>query len=449
MDVAHWSKDYVEHLRAIHLAMLAVCAGLIVLTTLRSPTEVQTAHKQILEVRELLHGFDPSGFEQQCRDQIAAMKNLPRLEISPADANWVTFRFRTRDFQEALGNEATFPFRLGAPNYVLHTKGASPDAALTVSSPSSLRDFHSLWNDLGGAYIAVATKLGDTASVFLWGSDLPYRPATIIFENRNTLLPQPYLEGYNAYLFGVTDCHPPKDSNDLNFVTGLCYSGIPVSVHPSGQFSRDYGLKVFLPVVSTENFSFDGQAVLISHARHEWDWKHGDFSSSFRQLNDVTRDYDGLDVENIERILASEEKRTGESFEAVGIKFPAENTARWGILVILGLQVYLWLQLRERSSKLSSTDAGWEVAWIGVYPSAYSKFATFLSIVALPVVTVLALGTRVLYLSSFAVAYWIVLIGATASTLMLGGLAWLHLVGLHRQQLRVTAEGIEGDNDRS
>jgi hypothetical protein len=114
-------------------------------------------------------------------------------------------------------------------------------------------------------------------------------------------------------------------------------------------------------------------------------------------------------------------------FEVIGIKFPAENTTRWGLVVIIGIQFYFWLHLRELASKLRREDPGWQVAWIGVYSSGYAKWATIFSACLLPVSAALALGIRGLFVSSFAWQYWVLLILCTGVSSMLAFLAWVRL----------------------
>jgi hypothetical protein len=45
-------KDFVEHLRTIHFALLAVCLGLIVVTTAPGGREIALAHQQIKDIIE-------------------------------------------------------------------------------------------------------------------------------------------------------------------------------------------------------------------------------------------------------------------------------------------------------------------------------------------------------------------------------------------------------------
>lgn len=55
--------------------------------------------------------------------------------------------------------------------------------------------------------------------------------------------------------------------------------------------------------------------------------------------------------------------------DVFGIKFPAGAQFQWGIILILVVQVYFWLHLRELSPRLERDHPGLDVAWPGLYPS--------------------------------------------------------------------------------
>jgi hypothetical protein len=96
--------------------------------------------------------------------------------------------------------------------------------------------------------------------------------------------------------------------------------------------------------------------------------------------------------------LASELKRTAakekaDSYTVFGMAFPVEGASWWGIMLVIGIQFYLWINLREVSPRVKHDDPGWEVAWIGVYRSVQAR-ALFIGLtVILPLVTIFVLGS--------------------------------------------------------
>jgi hypothetical protein len=89
-------------------------------------------------------------------------------------------------------------------------------------------------------------------------------------------------------------------------------------------------------------------------------------------------------------------KIKNESLEIFGLKFPVETASRWGIVLILGIQLYFWVHLYELSPKLKEGDPGWNVAWIGVYQSLPATILFLCSTALLPTLTIVTLGNHAL-----------------------------------------------------
>lgn len=99
------------------------------------------------------------------------------------------------------------------------------------------------------------------------------------------------------------------------------------------------------------------------------------------------------------------------------MKFPVESASRWGIVRIIGLQLYLWTHLYELSPKLKEGDPGWNVAWIGVYQSLPAKILFLASAAVLPLVTIVALGNLALQDATRLV--WFAYVAAVIASLIL------------------------------
>jgi hypothetical protein len=178
---------------------------------------------------------------------------------------------------------------------------------------------------------------------------------------------------------------------------------------------------IFLTEAST--IDFRAQESLIRHF-HSWVPLSGSFDHSFPELNKITRNFQTLEIDKFDPILEAEQNRNGESFEAFGVKFPAEATTRWGVLIILAVQLYFWIHLRELSQKLQPGDAGWEVAFIGMYTSLPSRIVYFISSCILPVLAVSALGIRGLAIGDYQWPFWASLTCGIAVSIALAGVIW-------------------------
>lgn len=83
------AKDYAEHLRTVHFTLLAVCFGLLVVTSSRAPDELATAHRQIKDLVELDRSWREAGLENETQRQVDAalaawrVKRQGPLQIPP------------------------------------------------------------------------------------------------------------------------------------------------------------------------------------------------------------------------------------------------------------------------------------------------------------------------------------------------------------------------------
>jgi hypothetical protein len=180
---------------------------------------------------------------------------------------------------------------------------------------------------------------------------------------------------------------------------------------------------MLLPVAVTSKKKLEGQPVLI--ATHPY-WKTGAFSMSFAELEAATTGKQNASFEAIASLLADEAaKPKSDSFEIFSVKFPVEAASRWGIVLILGIQIYLWIHLYEVSPKLKEGDPGWDVAWIGVYQSVPARILFFASTCSLPLLTIAALGYHAFVaLGSHAgrtasAKVWIIYVSAVLTSLVL------------------------------
>jgi hypothetical protein len=93
-----------------------------------------------------------------------------------------------------------------------------------------------------------------------------------------------------------------------------------------------------------------------------------------------------MEFSDVQRLLQSEmqRERSTEKIEFLGLKFPERDLATWGALIILVIQLYFWIHLRELSSRASRDDFSSQVAWIGLYKGIYARATTCLTACILP-----------------------------------------------------------------
>jgi hypothetical protein len=107
-------------------------------------------------------------------------------------------------------------------------------------------------------------------------------------------------------------------------------------------------------------------------------------TTTFSALHQVTKDYQELELRKVERILGAELQRSGDRVEFLGLKFPERVISTWGAAIIVGIQFYFWLHLRTLYSRITPTDHGLNLAWIGLYPNVLARIISLASACALP-----------------------------------------------------------------
>lgn len=425
----HWSKDYVEHLRTVHFALVVACITLVLLSTSQTPNEIQIAHRQLREIRETTSSLklDPSWIDKHVTLQLKKNEEhlgqplpFPRPWLEPRNANTLEITEGSRHTTLHFTFDRTYVLRLIASGRDDQDKDRvkiqeTPDVNLAqMADASTLSDFRSLWDamDNNEFHIVIASGLQPTAYIRRTTIG-PFAAAKVRFTNsletRQRVVP-----------FSLSTCIglSKLEPHDVASASGeFCYTAL--------LFGEKLTL-INIPVDGYMSFPFDGQSALIERNST---WQHGTFSYSFAQLDNISKDYQGLELSTIDRILTAEEKRTGERerFEAFGIKFPAEGTTRWGILLILGVQVYFWLHLRELSANLAPKDPGLEVAWIGIYRFPIARITMFISVVVLPLWAALALSVHGLSIESSTGRYRAALIVAVTAVSGMGMLIWKRL----------------------
>ncbi len=130
---------------------------------------------------------------------------------------------------------------------------------------------------------------------------------------------------------------------------------------------------------------------LIEQAVPEWKCRD-QFSRCFYDLDRVGRDKGAYSLKDLSDSLDSETARNERQFEVFGIKFPTEELSRWGIVSLIAILVYFCLHLRELSPKMTPTDAGLDVAWIGLYSSWFAYSLLWVSVLVVPGIAVILLG---------------------------------------------------------
>jgi hypothetical protein len=358
----HWSADFVEHLRTVHFSLVAVCIALIGLTQFEKPKDIVTAQAQFQQIKKLVDNWVqvPATFANALSAEgVITMSGPGTPEVTSVLGKNVSF---------GLTGIIWFPsLKKGEGEAV-----SGDNFYQKISpAPQSLAEFRDFWDSYNG-------------KIPVWSVDnrsLEHKYA--IETGGGSWSAAPYIFGHFSYSESIgATLSDDQEKKVIADTLGVRSADCVYSVTSGAD-------RMLLPAPCTRK-EFDVQAELI---KGNTSWKPGTFSTSFLELDSEVSWKGDTSFEFIASHLADEAgKPKADSFEVFGVKFPIESAMRWGIVLILGIQLYLWIHLFELSPKLKKGDPGWDVAWIGVYQSFPAKAVFFVSTAFLPVLTIAILG---------------------------------------------------------
>src|ERR1700739_317836 len=396
MAERHWSKDFVEHLRTVHFALLAASVAVIVLASARNESEATKAHEQIKQIVDFAKSWEDPWLEQQV--------TRPESETDPQVLEKLA-RTTGGLSVKTPSETAIFQIHFQQPNWFVLLKGEQTedvdstrrrhDLSTSLEKPKTVAQFQDFWNRLRVGAEVVIPQSTPLSNCLIRRSD--ERPADYKVSQCSWItagsvnLPSEEARAPEITRTGKREreiIHQISGDSDSEYAYYL-------SFHEKNR----QRIVVRIPI-AVYSVSFDIQGSIIR--RHgSWGWHKGEFSESFEELASITKEYQSINLADAEKVLASEEKRSSASLDAFGIRFPAEQAIKWGAgaILIICIQLYFWVHLFEFKRKLSAADEGWNVAWFGVYGSRPARMILHGSIWIFPLAGVLSVGIRALVIS--------------------------------------------------
>jgi hypothetical protein len=164
-----------------------------------------------------------------------------------------------------------------------------------------------------------------------------------------------------------------------------------------GYMGGDGNSTFFFPISQYEVVDFDQDQLILYFKA----WHLGLFEKSFSDLAQAANELEYLRFEEIQRLIFPDATKGDEVFEAFGMKFPVGKATSWGIVLLLSVQVYFFIYIRQLWGKLRPDDPGWDVPWVGMDPSRISQTIMFCSMVLLPICTIVLLVYQPLHAKQF------------------------------------------------
>jgi hypothetical protein len=370
---AHWSKDFVEHLRTVHFSLLVISAGLIVLVLSSKEYNAVAALVQIDEVIDLRHQWSTEWVEEQSKDSARRTDEIPE-GVTPMVRDIRRDEIPSVQVQYAAN-------KIGGPIHILTFDCSLPKDNSYQRSSQTLLPLTSFPRTLAGFR--------------LWWNQL-LKPHDIVFPKEFSLG-----SGFAPYIQYSSDT-PKYYRIDIHLASDFVRNNSAdrikkqLSIHEEGKgfaYWFDFVneeqrfLTAVLPVYVVEQ-EVSQQTLLKNYTN----LKSGVFEKSFADLASATQGQGDLPLEDIKNFLHDEASKGPEVFEAFGMKFPAGQITFWGVVLLLSVQLYFLVYLRQLLGKLKPDDPGWDVPWIGMDSSPLSNAILYVSLVILPCIAAILLS---------------------------------------------------------
>jgi hypothetical protein len=353
------SKDFVEHLRTIHFTLMAVCLALLVVVLTPSPLSIQRASDQLNQIAETVALWNTRDWLQNEIDKMIKAKHLENICVA---GEVHRFDVIVRNKPIKVASVHNLLLRPIPPYWEQRTddKG-NPRDVMVTNPPTNLADFKQSWDTQHSLFCP--TRLADTMWILTTEKKETFPIQPVSLPNAEWGLIQ-LEEMFHLTSYGI------PDSIKGYSAAYVAYTGIP-------------GEGVLVIPVQGDDHPVDWRTALNDLGSYRW--RHTNFGDAFYELDRATSGFQTLDFGTLKQILHVQANNSKEVFEAFGVKFPIETASRWGLILILGIQVYMWLHIAEyRRRKFNQSD----IAWIGSYTQAGPRMLFYLTAVLLPVAVI-------------------------------------------------------------
>jgi hypothetical protein len=382
----HWSKDYIEHLRSVHFALLAVAATCIAVSRGPNISELENAQVQIHRINDVL-------------ERANAKLNRPVEELAElTKEDWVFVALnKEKYFTHPPGSYLVLDACRGSKTIRMDYEGWVG----RVLEAKTLADFRYAWDraSCGGRMSSVEVQDFASDLFFEGHGTFDRRPTKDLRDTENGLRSKGYLPA-SLHIAHSVPCEELLQDERLR---GLKFSntGSPDVSSPLTKPTLD-GLRfecgpdcdyLMLVHVKTNEDSDTAQRKFMKTLVEDWTC-NGEFAECFDDLNRFAEGRGQYSLKDVAAYIDGELAGQTKDFEVFGMKFPREDLSGWGIVLIFGLLSYFCLHLRELSPQITQNDEGLDVAWLGLYSSCYSRCLLWLSVLVVPCTAVLLLGLR-------------------------------------------------------
>ncbi|HKV77586.1 MAG TPA: hypothetical protein VJP02_05585 [Candidatus Sulfotelmatobacter sp.] len=350
----HWSKDFVEHLRTVHFALMAVSAGLIVLLS-SVQYDVKAAAAQLARINEILtlwsHVYPPNEF--------LSSTTTPNTGYT----QWLE--------GELVLDKPQSPHA----NYLFHLTGLNLfecDSGHYIQldssfAPKTTEEFATWWDSIASTPMVID-------SIFTINRDGKALTIKLAKNGRDS----DWVDVGHVRLLAPGKANGDRAQVGLTLDSSFCHddyrSAVPVVLEGHDE---NYDFRFNVDSIRRNRLSQKGVTLLFRGAV-------GSFATAFPDLAKAAHHREDVDFATLTTQINGEVSKGTDVFDAFGVKVPSEQITRWGMLILISVQLYFVMYLKRLSRKLKPDDPGWDVPWMAMDESLMARIMLAVSVVALP-----------------------------------------------------------------
>jgi hypothetical protein len=350
----HWSKDFVEHLRSVHFALIGTAVAVLIIAFSAKPYNKAEAIKELQQIQQLKLRWSPDLVKSMGKRQLVRSR-IPTLGL---DLDNLTEHSAIGRVLYVRTKQDLFIARLPEDNWIVSCPATTYRPSIR-DVPDVVADFGQWWDELGsGCYVLFPTEVYQAKLI---GFETTETPAEIILGKGVPKTPRKAVETTLDLICETHYCDQIALNADVGFGQRIV---IPVASKATFTVSR----QMFSPFVNGTNLSF---------------------RLAFAELNALSEITGKRTFSELEAELAKPSESV--VFEVFGLKFPADLVIVGGMISILCVQIYFFVYLRRLRGKLKQSDAGWEVPWIGMDCTRLARTIFLATVSLLPPLSMLIL----------------------------------------------------------
>jgi hypothetical protein len=399
--------SYVEHLRAIHFSLVVASVALLIAATSYRERALDTAIDDIDRITGIFPVVADGQWLKREGDRLMASRpaTTPLTEYRRIELPVDMLSDRIR--QITKGKPLTVKLEIEESSPYTLIRGLPPDHVNVGLVPDQLKqygDWARMWDELQSVQICIPHIATEKAWFIDENPPRLTALATQVWDDNK--VPDFFRTQRMELKYISKEISRPLIDNggvavvsakiQYGFVGSAVERSVPTRITMAGQdlsdlLSRQNAIPVAILPATCDTFDLQAQSALAAKADKQW--SPGSFEQSFPDLAALSDGLGALQPEQVSRVLRNLRERTGKEVEVSGLKLPLEVITRWGLVVILGIQLYFWIDLRNFMAKPLTKEMT-EVPWMGLYPDHLSQIVFWISLILLPSFTVCFLAIK-------------------------------------------------------